>query len=364
MDARTPFTSWSDLKQQLLARFSSSQAGSLCERFLGIKQTGSVADFRREFEMMFASMTGLSDEVLESTFVKGLKAEIRAEIRVLKPIRLGPIMDMAQRLEEKNQALKSLKEYPGLRVNRPNSSGFSEAAKIGGSIAKSSNWVSREIHKNTEAFPTKMVAWGNQPNYTQPTRDGPPRRRLNLTEAKLQARREKGLCFHCNEKYSLDHRCKRELQILIVHDEDREEGVTEEDLGELVNSDMQMATENLETVELSLNSVLGLTLPSTMKIKGKLGPKEVTILIDCGATHNFLSLELIEELKPPLLKTTNYGVVMGTGMAVRGKRICKGVIVEMQGLTVVEDFLPLTLGSTDVILRMQWLGTLGTMKAN
>ena len=180
----------------------------------------------------------------------------------------------------------------------------------------------------------------------------------------MQARREKGLCFHCNEKYSLDHRCKRELQILIVHDEDREEGVTEEDLGELVNSDMQMATENLETVELSLNSVLGLTLPSTMKIKGKLGPKEVTILIDCGATHNFLSLELIEELKPPLLKTTNYGVVMGTGMAVRGKRICKGVIVEMQGLTVVEDFLPLTLGSTDVILRMQWLGTLGTMKAN
>ena len=79
--------------------------------------------------MMFASMTGLSDEVLESTFVKGLKAKIRAEIRVLKPIRLGPIMDMAQRLEEKNQALKSLKEYPGLRVNRPNSSGFSEAGK-------------------------------------------------------------------------------------------------------------------------------------------------------------------------------------------------------------------------------------------
>ena len=101
-----------------------------------------------------------------------------------------------------------------------------------------------------------------------------------------------------------------------------------------------------------------------MKIKGKLGTKEVIVLIDCGATHNFLSMELIEELKLPLLTIANYGVVMGTRMAIRGKGICKGVIIEMQGLTVVEDFLPLSLESRDVILGMQWLGTLGSMEVN
>ena len=36
----------------------------------------------------------------------------------------------------------------------------------------------------------------------------------------------------------------------------------------------------------------------------------------------------------------------------KGKGICKGVILEMQGLTVVEDFLLLMLGSMDVILGM------------
>ena len=73
-------------------------------------------------------------------------------------------------------------------------------------------------------------------------------------------------------------------------------------------------------------------------------------------------MELIE-LKLPLLTTANYGVVMGIGLAVCGKGI-KWVIIKMQGLTVVEDFLPLSLGSTYVILGMQWLGTLGTMEVN
>ena len=64
-------------------------------------------------------------------------------------------------------------------------------------------------------------------------------------------------------------------------------------------------------------------------------------MIDYGATHNFLSMELIEELKLPLLTTGNYGVAMGK-MAVLGKGICKRVIIKVQGLTVVEDFLPLS----------------------
>ncbi|KAJ9700614.1 hypothetical protein PVL29_006091 [Vitis rotundifolia] len=90
-----------------------------------------------------------------------------------------------------------------------------------------------------------------------------------------------------------------------------------------------------------------------MKIKGTIGLKEAIILVDSGATHNFLSLDLVQRLALPLTTTTNYGVVMGTGISVKRK-----------GLTVVEDFLPLELGSTDVILGMPWLGTLGDVEVN
>ncbi|KAJ9694059.1 hypothetical protein PVL29_009844 [Vitis rotundifolia] len=100
-----------------------------------------------------------------------------------------------------------------------------------------------------------------------------------------------------------------------------------------------------------------------MKIKGTIRSKEVIILVDSGATHNFLYLDLVQQLALPLT-TTSYRVMMGTGISVKGKSICRGVCISMQGLMVVEDFLPLELGNTDVILGMPWLGTLGDVKVN
>ncbi|POO04175.1 hypothetical protein TorRG33x02_004790 [Trema orientale] len=42
----------------------------------------------------------------------------------------------------------------------------------------------------------------------------------HLNDSKLQARKPKGLCFHCDEKYSVGHRCKKKaLQVLVVHDD-------------------------------------------------------------------------------------------------------------------------------------------------
>ncbi|CAA6659704.1 unnamed protein product [Spirodela intermedia] len=46
---------------------------------------------------------------------------------------------------------------------------------------------------------------------------------------------------------------------------------------------------------------------------------------------------------------------MGNGHSTKGKGICQGVVLKMQGLTMVEHYLPLKLRSTDVILNKQWL---------
>ena len=49
------------------------------------------------------------------------------------------------------------------------------------------------------------------------------------------------------------------------------------------------------------------------------------VLIDGGATHNFISVELVQLLGLIREETIGYGVMMGTGMAVEGTGICKGV---------------------------------------
>ena len=57
-------------------------------------------------------------------------------------------------------------------------------------------------------------------------------------------------------------------------------------------------------------------------------------------------------------------MTLGTGDTVQGEGVCKGVVLDLQGVTIVEDFLILPLGSSNVILGIQWLEKLGTISTN
>lgn len=120
-----------------------------------------------------------------------------------------------------------------------------------------------------------------------------------------------------------------------------------------------------EPVEVSLNSVVGLSNPKTMKLIGKIADKEVVVMIDPGATHNFVSLKAVEELAIPVAASGGFGVSLGNGDAVEGSGMCKGVSLTLAGgVKVEEDFLPLNLGNSDVILGVQWLEKLGPVTTN
>lgn len=108
----------------LLQCFRSSQEGSLCGRLLAIRQEGSVAKYRRKFEMSVAPLRDVPDEILEGIFVNGLMAEVWAELRLLKPVSLGEIMEIAQRSEEKNELLR--REVVGSKFSRPQYLGVSQ----------------------------------------------------------------------------------------------------------------------------------------------------------------------------------------------------------------------------------------------
>ena len=72
-----------------------------------------------------------------------------------------------------------------------------------------------------------------------------------------------------------------------------------------------------------------------MKLQGQIENKVVVVLIDYGASHNFIFVELVERLGIPRIGTHSFGVLMGTGISVKGEGICKGVILKLHNLEVV-----------------------------
>lgn len=95
-DGRRPIRSWTILKQCLLERFRNTQYGTMHHRFLAIKQTGIVAEFREKIKIMLAPLKNVSEETLERVFINGLKEEVQAEVLMANSIGLSQIMDMTQ----------------------------------------------------------------------------------------------------------------------------------------------------------------------------------------------------------------------------------------------------------------------------
>ncbi|GKD35000.1 putative mitochondrial protein, partial [Tanacetum coccineum] len=292
------------------------------------------------FEKLACQLVRVSEEVMEATFIKGLKSDLRATVRVMKPEGLSHVMELEISIED-NQSVDT---RVGGNYNCLNSYCYNSAAGSGfnrNSILSSTQSVApkRSVSASSTATKGGLV-----------TRSGQFKM---LTEAELADKRSKGLCFKCDEKFGPGHQCvKKMLHILLVDDNDIEEEEEEEaskDEDDHVHLDM---------VEVSLNFVLGFTLPRTMKLRGNIHGVDVVVLVDYGATHNFIAQRLLDQLGLEVTGSEIVGVILGNGKVEKSQGIYKGVLVTFPEMRIIEDFFPFELGSTDVILGIKWLETL------
>lgn len=94
-----------------------------------------------------------------------------------------------------------------------------------------------------------------------------------------------------------------------------------------------------------------------MKIKGNIGGAKVVVLIDSGATHNFISKHVVAQLGLAMSNTSMVRVRLSNGMTDKSSGTCKGVLLTLPEYQVMDEFLPLPLGGTNVILGIKWLRT-------
>lgn len=351
---RHPVRRWADLKQFILRQFRPSSGGSLYEQWLSTTQNSSVSEYQRKFIETAAPLEHVSEEMLMGHFINGLKEDIKAEVRLLNPLCLEQAMEQAVRVEEK------------LKISSYRRTGLSSIKT--GTFSMSGSGVSAVPPYSgfNSTSPTMSKAWSSRSSVTQASVSSPKPAAMattvgeikRLTERELQEKRAKGLCYRCDAKWVTGHRCaRRELSVMLIEDEE----------GEVENEGLdspQSSQEELMT-EVSLNSVIGLSNPKTMKLKGLLGNHEVVVMIDPGATHNFISLATVTRAGVKITDSGSFGVSLGNGEPVKGEGMCKGVVIQLDGgVEVEEDFLPLKLGSSDIILGIQWLEKLGMVLTN
>ncbi|KAI3636771.1 hypothetical protein MIR68_005038 [Amoeboaphelidium protococcarum] len=93
-----------------------------------------------------------------------------------------------------------------------------------------------------------------------------------------------------------------------------------------------------------------------IRVKGLLYGQEVKILVDCGATHNFMSLKMAKRLGIGIgMDKADEEVTLGDGHATRCHGTARGVKLQVSGLVDYIDGIVLGGCSEELILGMSWL---------
>ena len=253
---RKQFRSWRELKERMYNRFRCRDFGTACARFLAIRQEGTVGEYLQKFEELSAPLPEMAEEVLEGTFTNGLDPRIRKEVFSMRAVGLEDLMEAAQLAEEKAEWSKG-GPYPSPLSKEMMKTNLGPSPKTNGSpttkvVTLAEKVVNQTSNSNKSQFHTVGAGGRREPSFRW------------WTDSELQARKEKGLCYRCDEPFNKRHRCKnRELRLCVVADDLGDTEMSEEEIGEGM-------VEIGPVVELSLNSVVGLTAPGTFKLREKL----------------------------------------------------------------------------------------------
>lgn len=313
---------WRDFKTKIQRRFKHTRGGTVLSQMLRLRQTGTVEEYREQFEELSAEVPHVPNDVLEEIFLHGMKRSLREHVVRLRPTGMDEIVEMAQIIEEQEN--------------------------------ERSAYQSRSFQRTSSA----PALNSNQRSYNSNSVDSPRDQRGSDQRKTVQ-----NPCRHYGERFFAGHRCMA-FQCYKKMELEESEEKDEENLSEDEKSEELDRTPEQELHLLSLNSMVGITSKKTMKMEGVLGNREVVVFIDSGATCNFIATRLVEEMRLPVVETVGFGVAVGNGEVINGSGKCEYVEVEIQGIKIKEEFLKFELGTVDLVLGYSWLAKLGETRIN
>jgi hypothetical protein len=157
----------------MIAHYEDTRSNSFFSQLINLRQKGSITEHIENFQRLNIKVTDIPDEHLIDVFIGTLRDNIQHEVHLWEPKSLENAFRVARNIESKNMAMAT-------RTTTPN------------------------------IYQVNIVPSSKKP---QPT---------SLEPQQLEERKEKGLCFNCDNKYSKGHKCGEKKLFYIDYEEEEE----------------------------------------------------------------------------------------------------------------------------------------------
>lgn len=186
---------WADLAKTIERHFGPSRFDNPRARIFKLVQARMIAAYYTEFIMLANRMEGMSNDAILDCFINGLKPSLRRDLLVQEPSTLIRAAELAKLYDDTGTSISwgtrnATRSWhgsptPSTSVSKPMSSLPNLATTSQASVSKVS----------------KVPAF------------------KHFSAAELRAKREKRLCYYCDEKYSPNRKCKPSYCLLLGSEE-------------------------------------------------------------------------------------------------------------------------------------------------
>ncbi|KAL0324565.1 UNVERIFIED_CONTAM: Transposon Ty3-G Gag-Pol polyprotein [Sesamum calycinum] len=187
---------WSELTIIVLERFEDLDHERVVSEFNMLHQDTTVNAYLEKFEVLEAHMLifnkNLDEAFFMMKFISGLKEEIKGYVATMKPTTLDQSIVLARKQESMvNAILRKTNQHQKTNQGKP---------------------IFKPPNKGPPYKPSFKPSFRYREENSQPKRF--------LTKAEVRARKEKNLCYKCDEPYTPGHRCKyRQVHMLMTEEE-------------------------------------------------------------------------------------------------------------------------------------------------
>lgn len=324
-------TTWEEFCAQLLSRFARDEHEMLLRRLFQIRQTGSVNEYIYAFLALVDQLKAYAKHpdplYYTQRFIDGLRDEIKAVVLVQRPSSLDTAC-----------VLSLLQEEALSVIRRP----FRRAEHM------KPGW--------TGALPLPAPPLKPDTGDIKRLADAPH----SIAEEKFQAlrasRRARGLCIRCGAKWSRDHKCAEVVQL--HHVQELLDMFPDHDEADDTSPDSTIAQVMLH---LSIAAVAGAAAPKTLCLTGAIQGHSISILVDSGSSHTFLSASLAQSLQGVQQLPQPVHVQVANGAILQCTSYILSTTWSVQGFSFTNDLKLLELSSFDMILGLDWLSGFSPM---